>query len=207
MNDRLRSKPAVRSKPLSGPFSPLKAINGSNQMTNYIDYQQEERSIDLLDGDLATALEYWRSLSTDGRVPRWDEFDLMKLPLNLVGLTHVFDTIEGGKDFHCRFWGTKLAEIFGFDVTGRTAATMHPSQDFCQMVLKELNETTRSEKPRTTSTFVMNKNERVVCLEILRLPLTDKSGNVVHCITITVLKGDKDQIQKTHINKYHKTLN
>ncbi len=88
-------------------------------MTNYIDYQQDERSIDLLDGDLATALEYWRSLSTHGKVPRWDEFDLMKLPLNLVGLTHVFDVIEGGKDFHCRFWGTKLVEIFGFDVTGR----------------------------------------------------------------------------------------
>jgi len=39
-------------------------------------YSQEERSLDLLEGNMAEALAYWVSLSSDGKVPTWEAFDL-----------------------------------------------------------------------------------------------------------------------------------
>ena len=57
-----------------------------------------------------------------------------------------------------------------------------------------------SNKPRSTSTYLMNKNGRFLFQVLLRLPLADKSGEVVHCVTISEFLPDKDQSREHIVN-------
>ncbi len=104
----------------------------------YLNYEQNEHSLDLLDEDQTTVLEYWRSLSSDGRVPTWDEFDLMELPLHILPNINIFDAVDGGEDFKCRFWGSTHTEIWAREMAGTLLSAINPSKSFCQTVLREM---------------------------------------------------------------------
>ena len=169
-----------------------------DQIESYT-YSQEDRSLDLLEGGMAEALEYWQSLSPDGSVPTWDAFDLTKLPLDLIPRIHIFDAIDGGKDFRCRFWGTAIAEIMGMEMAGKVVSTMHLSKGLATTVQRKMETVISSQNPRSTSSYLMNKHGRFLFQVLLRLPLADKSGDVVHCVTITDFQTDKEQ-SKMHID-------
>tara|TARA_B100000315_G_C14352230_1_gene484538 strand:- start:43 stop:429 length:387 start_codon:yes stop_codon:yes gene_type:complete len=117
-----------------------------DQIESYT-YSQEDRSLDLLDGAMTEALEYWQSLPTGGEVPAWDAFDLTELPLELIPRIHIFNAIDGGKDFRCRFWGTHIAEIMGMEMAGKVVSTMHPSKGFTTSVQREMSTTISSKSP------------------------------------------------------------
>ena len=162
----------------------------------YLRYEHKEQSLDLLDGDLATVLEYWRSLSSGGRVPAWDEFDLMELPLHIVPNINVFDAVDGGEDFKCRFWGSTHTEIWGREMAGKLLSGIHPSKSFFQTVLREMRTTITSKVPRTTTSYLFNKNDIILFQVLLRLPLTDASGEVVHCLNCVKFESDYEKSKK-----------
>lgn len=67
----------------------------------------------------------WWSLPLDGRLPhlsRIRPFDMRKA----LGHVMVLDVIEGGRDFRYRLFGSTIARILGFDMTGRLLSD-HPA--------------------------------------------------------------------------------
>lgn len=147
------------------------------------DYEQKEMSLDLIDGDLAKALDYWRSLTLDDRAPSWSEFDLMKLPLSLIPKCHVCDAVDGGKDFLCRFWGTGVTDLVGDDMTGKLISTMSPSTQFVDTMIREMRVTITSKEPRLLSSHLHHQYGSSIFQILLRLPLANQHGEVAHCLT------------------------
>jgi len=157
------------------------------------DYTQEEYKLELLEGDLAKALAYWYSLSDEGQIPAWAKFDFMELPTGLISLTHLFDVVDDGNDFLCRFWGTALAEIVGVDMTGKKVSEIHKSKKFVDTIYREMKSTIDLKAPRTTTSYLKSKSGLMKFQILLRLPLANKSGDVAHCMTLSDFQSSKDQ--------------
>ncbi len=69
--------------------------------------------------ELRLTLRYWQTLPQVGRVP-----DVMKIdPYRLrraLGYLMLIDVGQGPNDFRYALYGTKIAEVAGFDMTGKT---------------------------------------------------------------------------------------
>ncbi len=79
------------------------------------------------------------------------------------------------------------------EMAGKVVSTMHPSKEFAATVVREMKTVVTKKKPRSTSSHLMNKRGRFLFQVLLRLPLADKSGDVVHCVTISEFLSGKDQ--------------
>lgn len=163
-------------------------------------YIQEDYDLNLLEGDLARALTYWNSLTGKGQVPTWSEFNLMELPPRLISHTHIFDVLDNGNDFLCRFWGTALTEIVGMEMTGKRVSEIHSSQRFIDTVFREMKITTDLRAPRATNSYLKSKSGLMKFQILLRLPLANESGDVGHCMTLTDFRSQKDQIKNVFRN-------
>jgi len=168
-------------------------VISQNQRPNY---EQKEMSLDLIDGDLAKALDYWRSLTLDDCLPSWSDFDFMKIPLSLIPKSHVCDAIDGGQDFLCRFWGTAVTDLVGINMTGKLISTMSPSTQLVDTMIREMRKTVTSKKPRLLSSHLHHQYGSSIFQILLRLPLTNNDGEVAHCLTLAEYLFDYDQSKK-----------
>lgn len=90
-------------------------------------------SVDQLQSDpLVSLFEYWTAQRGSRPYPDWREFDLMTL-FEIAPYIHVRDVIDrgaedGGAEFACRFWGTGLVQVLGFDGTGKRLQDLYQSE-------------------------------------------------------------------------------
>jgi len=63
--------------------------------------------------------DYWTSIRGSRAYPQWRALSLMDIYAAAPYVT-VKDVIDGGRDLRNRFWGTALAENFGFEASGRS---------------------------------------------------------------------------------------
>jgi len=63
-------------------------------------------------------LEYWLEKRGERPRPRLSDFDLMAL-YKVAPVLTIRDLVNGGTDFRCRYWGTRLVDIFGVEPTGK----------------------------------------------------------------------------------------
>ena len=61
---------------------------------------------------------YWTELAAGRAMPRMSEIDALALRPAL-GYIALLDVVDGGRDFRYRLYGTILAAVAGFDMTGR----------------------------------------------------------------------------------------
>lgn len=74
---------------------------------------------DLADPDLLAVLDYWEQ-ARNGRVgPARREFRLEQLPPALIPAMAVVDFLGPPLDFYYRFFGTRMVEIAGQELTGK----------------------------------------------------------------------------------------
>ena len=66
-------------------------------------------------------LAYWRGRAAGGGIPGMGEIDALALRPAL-GYIALLDIVDGGRDFRYRLYGTILAAVAGFDMTGRLAS-------------------------------------------------------------------------------------
>jgi len=146
-------------------------------------YHLEDYRLEELDGDLVQALAYWESLCVEGVIPARTQFDLMKLPMPLIPNTHIFDKVDDGKDYKCRFWGTGVAKPIGKEMGGKRLTEQHPSKSFCATVIDEMNQTLDSGQPRVRKSTLHNVSGFYNFQIVLRMPLADEDGNPATCVT------------------------
>ena len=61
--------------------------------------------------------DYWFSLRSEGDFPLVGQFDLIEFPEYAPWIA-ISDVMDGGADFRFRMVGTKIARVFGGDITG-----------------------------------------------------------------------------------------
>jgi hypothetical protein len=61
---------------------------------------------------------YWRERAASRPAPHMREIDAMDMKPAL-GFIVLLDVIEGGNDFRCRLFGSSVAAVSGFDMTGK----------------------------------------------------------------------------------------
>jgi hypothetical protein len=72
----------------------------------------------LTDAGLAGLYDYWMGLRTSlGRLPRRSEIDPLDLPTDVLPGMIILER-DADQRFWCRLAGTKMREIYGFEVTG-----------------------------------------------------------------------------------------
>ena len=71
--------------------------------------------------------DYWNRKRGDRPRPRWSDINLMEI-YDIAPCICVRDAVPGGDDFVCRYWGTRLTELYGVDCTGRRISETYPPQ-------------------------------------------------------------------------------
>ncbi len=71
-------------------------------------------------------LRYWSDLRGKRRLPHRNEIDAMELRPAL-GFINLLETVEGGRDFRYRVFGSVVAAVSGFDLTGQLTSELKAS--------------------------------------------------------------------------------
>lgn len=81
----------------------------------------------LTDAGLVGLYDYWSALRTDlGRLPRRSEIDPLDLPSDVLPGMIIIER-DADHRFWCRLAGTRMREIYGFEVTGKYLDEVMPA--------------------------------------------------------------------------------
>jgi hypothetical protein len=71
---------------------------------------------------------YWHGLAGAGELPHFKQIDPIALRPAL-GYVMLLDPVEGGRDFRYRLYGSLIASVSGFDMTGKLLSE-HPAKSY-----------------------------------------------------------------------------
>lgn len=143
------------------------------------------RSLELgdLQGDVADALSYWKSLTGPREMPSWADFDLMKIPTRVVKTTHVLDIEKDAEDYTFRFWGTGVTEIHNQELTGKYLSELRPSK-LAELAKENIKLMIELRKPVAVTTALMSRESPERFQVVLRLPLSSDGNVVTQVVTL-----------------------
>ena len=125
-------------------------------------------------------LRYWQDLRGTRRLPAYREIDAVEMRPAL-GYVHLLDTVEGGRDFRYRVFGSIVAAVSDFDMTGRLASTLKASAYVGEFGLASLRAVFARREPLVTvhgpptATYTATWHR-------LMLPLADDQGDVARVL-------------------------
>jgi hypothetical protein len=143
----------------------------------------EAASLAELPDDLNGVYQYWQELLNGHPMPSWKQFDLLRIPTQLLPFTLVKDVEYPGPLFRYRFYGTGIARLAGTDQTGMTTQEIR-SPSLAAAVNKSLMDYIVDPKPRhyrLHSSFSLD--DRPVQIQ-LRLPLADNGKDLDKIVSI-----------------------
>jgi hypothetical protein len=127
---------------------------------------------------------YWRELRRDVDIP----ISTMINPLDLrgaLGYLNILERTPGTKDFSYRLFGTKVAEMSGFDMTGKQLS-QHPASPYVvEFALASSNACISRAEPLFTDRAPVGA-QWTRRWPRLALPLSDEGGQVNRLIVATV---------------------
>jgi PAS domain-containing protein len=121
-------------------------------------------------------LAYWTALAAGRAMPAMAEIDALALRPAL-GYIALLDVVDGGRDFRYRLYGTILAAVAGFDMTGRLTSEHKASSHVAHFYMASHRAAVTRGRPffnehRPGSTQITKGWHRVV------LPLAGADGSV-----------------------------
>ncbi len=121
-------------------------------------------------------LAYWTDLAAGRAMPGMGEIDALSLRPAL-GYIALLDVVDGGRDFRYRLYGTILAAVAGFDMTGRLTSEHKASPHITHFYMASHRAAVTRGRPffsehRPASTQLTKGWHRVV------LPFAGADGNV-----------------------------
>jgi hypothetical protein len=133
------------------------------------------------DSPLRRLLAYWSTLATPERLPAANRIDPVEMRTAL-GYVALLDVIEDGRDFRYRLFGTTLAAVSEFDMTGRMLSEHPASPYIVEFLLAAYRAALRRQAPLFTEhapagTVVVTAWQRLI------LPLVDEAGQVVRFLS------------------------
>ncbi len=133
---------------------------------------------------LVQALDYWDGLCGDSFAPPLKSFDLLALDPKVIPSTVIIDIHEPLDQSVYRFWGSRMTQVYGRDMTGRRPYDIH-TPEFGRLLVAK-HERLLTEKKATSSHFrFTSDNEDRRSHTVLRLPLSDDGERVTHIVVVS----------------------
>jgi hypothetical protein len=125
-------------------------------------------------------LRYWQDLRGTRRLPAYREIDAVEMRPAL-GYVHLLDTVEGGRDFRYRVFGSIVAAVSDFDMTGRLASTLKASAYVGEFGLASLRAVFARREPLFTEHGPPTATYTATWHRLI-LPLADDQGDVARVL-------------------------
>lgn len=146
---------------------------------------------------LRALLEYWMELREGGVLPAAGRID----PLGMrgaLGYVMLVDVVEEGQDFRYRLYGSSLASVSEFDMTGRLLSNHAASAYIREFSLATYRAALKRREPvfseyAPAGTLVIARWQRII------LPLADASGAVLRFLSGAAPVGRDGRIVVTRL--------
>lgn len=130
---------------------------------------------------------YWASLRRGAAIPHYRAID----PLNMgpiLGYVLLLEPTDGDRDFRYRLFGSSIASVSGFDLTGKLASEMAASSPVVEFGLASYRAVVRRKEPLHTVRAPVGAY-RTARWHRLTLPLADDGGRLVRLIAVSLPIG------------------
>jgi len=97
----------------------------------------------------------------------------------------LLDVVDAGRDFYYRLYGSVIASISGFDMTGKFLSTHRNSPYVTEFALAAYRAMLQRRAPIYTERSPVGATQ-TVCWQRLALPLVDDMGEIVRVLSGTV---------------------
>ncbi|MEQ8228715.1 MAG: hypothetical protein RIA64_11580 [Rhodospirillales bacterium] len=128
-------------------------------------------------------LSYWRD-KAGGRVrAAWRDINLIDL-YDIAPFITVRDVVDGGREFRCRYCGTGLVEVTGFELTGGLLSENYAPAG-AEIMLKRYRATIDAGGPLRIVGFLRTVEKNLPTgFESVTLPLDGDSGTIAHILSV-----------------------
>ena len=126
----------------------------------------------------------WRSLAVPGELPHLSQIT----PFNIrpaLGYVALMDSVDGGTEFRYRLYGSAIAAISGFDLTGKLQSEAPVSAHVREFTIA-LDRAVYRERRTLYSCRTPTGARRVTVWHRLSLPLVDDNGVVARLLVANV---------------------
>lgn len=133
---------------------------------------------------LQVLLEYWSTLRSGGALPLADTIDPLAMR-RALGYVMLVDVVGNGQDFRYRLFGSAIAAVSGFDMTGRLLSEHQASaylREFSLAFYRSAVQKGRS----IFSQYALTGTTATAQWHRVALPLADRSGQTVRLLAGTV---------------------
>lgn len=141
---------------------------------------------------LAALIEYWTALRENGGLPLAERIDPLEMR-RALGYVMLVDVIENGEDFRYRLFGSAVASVSGFDMTGRRLSEHAASAYLLEFSLALYRAALRRKEP-VFSQYAPAGTKVTAEWHRVALPLADPLGAVTRLLAGTVPLGRDGRI-------------
>lgn len=145
--------------------------------------------------------EYWGQLRGSRFAPAWPEVDMLRFPPKLLPTTMIVDIHEPIENSLFRYWGSKLTEIHGRDMTGKCPYTLKPLE-FGQKLLADHRELVEKKIPLAWHYSFLAAKGFIHSHSVLRLPLSDDGQSVRNIIIIVDFSHEAMELMRRKQETY-----
>jgi len=136
-------------------------------------------------------LAYWREKKGAKARPAWTDICLMDV-YQIAPQIVVRDTVDGGRDFRCRFCGTTLVSVLGMEPTGRLLDECYAPEGR-DMMLARYHLVLSADAPVRVVGYVRVVEKNLPTgFECVMLPVSDADGGIGHVMMVLDFSYDPD---------------
>ena len=146
---------------------------------------------------LAALLEYWLSLRKGDDLPPADSIDPLCMR-RALGYVLLVDAVDEGRDFRYRLFGSAVAAVSGFDMTGRLLSE-HGASAYLREFALALYRAAMQRRESVFCTYSPSGTVATACWHRVALPLTNRSGAVSRFLAGTVPLGRDGRVVTVRI--------
>ena len=130
-------------------------------------------------------LRYWSELAGARAMPCAKEIDALEMRPAL-GYINLLDVVEGGEDFRYRVFGSIIAAVAGYDMTGRTVSALKVVPYMAEFALATCRAVVQRGQPLLTEHRPPASAVPTVAWHGLILPLAGDDGGVTRLLVGSV---------------------
>ncbi|HET7593937.1 MAG TPA: PAS domain-containing protein [Stellaceae bacterium] len=130
-------------------------------------------------------LRYWSELAGERDMPMAKQIDALEMRPAL-GYINLLDVLEGGEDFRYRVFGSIIAAVAGYDMTGRKMSALKTVPYMVELALATCRAVVQRGQPLLTEHRPPPSAVPTVAWHDLVLPLAGEDGSVVRLLVGSV---------------------
>ena len=154
-----------------------------------------------LPSGLRSVHEYWDKLRGTAFAPPWSAIELMHFPAPLLPTTMVVDVHTPLEKSIFRYWGSRLTEIHGMEMTSRHPYDLTPPE-FGRQLLVDHREIVEKKIPLAWHYSFLAAGGYVHSHSLIRLPLSDDGEAVNHIVVVVDYSAEALALMKLGREKF-----